>query len=132
MKVLIVEDNPIIQRMYGRTLSELGYTVVTADNGLVAIDIALKEIPNVILMDVMMPQMNGIEALKAIKADDRIKNIPVLMLSAYDDAELMQQALTAGAKRYLLKSTIDPSEAANAIQQVLTETAPTDLAPPVS
>ena len=117
MKILIVEDDPLIQRMYARALMRAGLQTSLIDNGAAALDTALQTQPDLVLMDVMMPDINGIEALKILKADNRTKSIPVIMLSANDDPELMQQALEAGASRYLAKSVVEPDQIVSAIQQ---------------
>lgn len=117
MKILIVEDDPLIQRMYARALMQAGLQTSLIDNGAAALDTALQTQPDLVLMDVMMPDINGIEALKILKADNRTKSIPVIMLSANDDPELMQEALEAGASRYLAKSVVEPDQIVSAIQQ---------------
>jgi CheY-like chemotaxis protein len=108
MKVLVIDDNPMIQRLYGRSLEAAGVTAVIGSDGSQAVTLATSELPDVILLDVMMPEMNGIEALKQLKTADETKHIPVIMLSANDDALVMQNALQNGAARYLVKSNIEP------------------------
>lgn len=115
-KVLIVEDNPFIQRMYGRAFQEAGLAVITANDGSTVVDTVIREQPNVILMDVMMPHKNGIETLKDLKSNDQTKNVPVIMVSAYEEPTLMQQALQLGAKQYILKSAVEPSALLKYIQ----------------
>jgi CheY-like chemotaxis protein len=119
MKVLIVEDNPVLQRLYGRALEMTGHTIVTANDGDIAITTAANENPDIILMDVMMPTMNGIEALRQIKANDATKAIPVIMLSANDDGVVMQKALQSGASRFLVKSNVEPSDIIGYIDQTV-------------
>lgn len=119
MNILIVEDDQLIQRMYARALTQAGLQTSLIDNGAAVLDTALQVQPDLILMDVMMPDINGIEALKILKADNRTKTIPVVMLSANDDPELMQQALEAGASRYLAKSVVEPDQIASVVQQSL-------------
>ena len=99
MKILLVDDDPLMQRMYGRALDEAGFACTTVNNGADALAAVAAELPDIILMDVMMPRLNGIEALQALKADERTRHIPVIMLSAYDNPNLMQLALDAGAAR---------------------------------
>lgn len=110
MKILVVEDDQLIQRMYGRSLAQAGYTVVFANNGPEALDVATHERPDTILMDVMMPGMDGIEVLKELKANPATAPVPVIMLSANDDPELMQHALETGAVKYLTKSDVEPKQ----------------------
>jgi CheY-like chemotaxis protein len=109
IKVLLVEDNPFIQRMYGRAFQEAGLTVLTASDGTTVVDLTLQEHPDIILMDVMMPNHNGLETLKDLKANEQTRNVPVIMISAYEEPSLMQESLQLGANRYLLKSAVEPS-----------------------
>lgn len=118
MKVLIVEDNPSVQRMYGKALEFAGFTVVVANDGNVALEMAQREKPDVILMDVMMPVMNGLDALKLLKADDQAKTIPVIMLSAFEDDNLVIEAMSIGASRYLVKSNNEPKQIIDVIKEV--------------
>ncbi len=120
MKILVVEDDPLIQRMYGRSLQQAGYTVAFANNGPEGLSAATSEHPDIILMDVMMPGMDGIEVLKELKGSQATAPIPVIMLSANDDPELMQHALELGAKRYLSKQTVEPSQIVQMVQQTTT------------
>ena len=112
MKILLVDDDPLMQRMYGRALDEAGFACTTVNNGADALAAVAAELPDIILMDVMMPRLNGIEALQALKADERTRHIPVIMLSAYDNPNLMQLALDAGAARYLTKNSLEPKQVA--------------------
>lgn len=119
MKVLIVEDNPIIQRLYGRAIEHEGHTVIAVPDGSLALAAATVEQPDIVLMDIMMPTMNGIDALIQLKSDKSTKHIPVAMLSAYDDPALMQKALQSGANRFLVKSNVEPQDIVPYIQQTI-------------
>jgi twitching motility two-component system response regulator PilH len=119
VKLLLVEDNEFVQRMYDRVFKVAQFDVTTAVDGAAAIQLAKATLPDIIIMDVMMPKLNGLEALKVIKADSTTKNIPVIMLSAHDDESLMMQALSLGANRYLLKSSLEPDMIVNIINGIL-------------
>lgn len=121
IKVLIVEDNPFMMRMYGRYFQSAGFAVVTANDGIEAVQTATEQRPQIILMDVMMPKQNGLDALKALKADAQTKDIPVVMLSAYEEDDLMQAALQAGANRYLLKGSLEPDAVVAIISEIVAE-----------
>jgi two-component system alkaline phosphatase synthesis response regulator PhoP len=84
-------------------LKSRGYEVCTAYDGLDAIDQARNEKPDVILLDVMMPMIDGFEVCKKLKADPQTANIPVIMLSAASHAESVQKGLNAGALDYMIK-----------------------------
>lgn len=120
-KLLLVEDNEFVQRMYGRAFKAANFDVTTATDGIMAVQMAQTTLPDIIIMDVMMPNMNGLDALKLIKNDDLTKNIPIIMLSAHDDESLMMQALNLGANRYLLKSSLEPEMIINIINGILTK-----------
>jgi len=118
MKVLIVEDNEIMQRLYDRALRLAGITFVGVGDGSLALEAALREHPEIIMMDVMMPKMNGLEALKILKANDQTKGIPVIMLSAYQEDKLLIDAMNSGADRYLVKSNLEPTQIVDIIKEV--------------
>ena len=121
MKVLLVDDTEMIVRMYTRALTEAGYEVVTAGDGQAAYDQARNATPDLILMDVMMPNRNGMEALGDLKDNEETKDIPVIMLSAHEDDQLLMQAMQMGAKRYLVKSRLDPDQVVSITREVLGE-----------
>ncbi len=121
MKVLVVEDDKIIQRMYSQVVQQAGHELLTAADGAEAQNAAESGHPDIIMMDVMMPHMNGIDALKTLKESEQTREIPVIMLSAYDDPELMQQALDAGAERYVTKSSMEPAQVIELLQRTYAE-----------
>ena len=102
-KILIAEDERDIRDLITFTLRFAGHEVVAATNGEEAYEKALKEIPDLILMDVRMPRMTGYEACKRIKAEESIKNIPVAFLSAKGQESEVQTGLEVGAVEYILK-----------------------------
>lgn len=102
-KILIAEDEPDIRDLVAFTLRFAGYEVVTASNGEDAVSLAPKEVPDLILMDVRMPRMTGYDACRLIKTEARLKDIPVVFLSAKGQESEIQTGLGAGAEEYLLK-----------------------------
>ena len=99
--VLVVDDNDVAQRLCRRVLEKAGYRVLIAEDGLQAVDIAMSERPNMILMDVAMPGIDGIEAMKRIKAE--IPNQPIVIASAHSMASDRDRFLAAGADDILSK-----------------------------
>jgi DNA-binding response OmpR family regulator/anti-sigma regulatory factor (Ser/Thr protein kinase) len=102
-KILVVddvEDNVTLLRL---NLEDDNYQVVTADNGLTAIDIARSELPDLILLDVMMPGISGIETCKRLKSIDEVSHIPVIMISAKDQQDDIIAGLDVGAQDYIAK-----------------------------
>jgi CheY-like chemotaxis protein len=102
-KILIAEDERDIRELVAFTLRFAGHEVVAVENGAEAVEAALVEMPQLILMDVRMPRMTGYEACQQIKADPRIQHIPVVFLSAKGQDSEIQAGLDAGAAEYLLK-----------------------------
>jgi len=118
--ILIVDDDPLISRMYQKKLSQDGYAVETAENGEAAINSVGKSMPDLILLDVMMPKMNGVETLKAIKSDPRIKDIKVIFLTNLGDKqEDIENAKKLGALEYLVKSQISLKDLSAKVNEIL-------------
>jgi len=102
-KILIAEDERDIRDLISFTLKFAGFEVVAVTNGAEAVDAALKEKPDLILLDGRMPVMTGLQACETMKADERTKDIPVVFLSAKGQEAEIQAGLNAGAVEYLLK-----------------------------
>lgn len=118
-KVLLVEDDPLIIRLYQKTLQLEGYEIEGADNGLSALEILPNFMPDIILLDIMMPTMNGVEFLHNMKADPTVANIPVIVLTNVSDSTVTMSAVDAGAALILIKSQTEPDGVVAAIQGVL-------------
>ncbi len=99
-KVLLVEDDEMLQDMMQQVLDSYDYVVVCASNGAEAVEMAAREQPDVILMDVGLPVLDGHEATRRIKADQATRRIPVIALTAHADKDDRQAALSAGADEY--------------------------------
>jgi CheY-like chemotaxis protein len=99
--VLVADDNDVAQRLCKRVLEKAGYTVLIAADGLQAVEVALSKRPAMILMDVAMPGIDGIEAMKRIKAE--IPNQPIVIASAHSMASDRERFLAAGADDILSK-----------------------------
>ena len=100
MKILYVEDNEDNIYMLSRRLKRKGFEVLIAENGQLGVELCLKEIPDLILMDLSLPVMDGWEAIKVIKNESSIKHIPIIALSAHAMDQHKQQALDAGANDF--------------------------------
>jgi CheY-like chemotaxis protein len=117
-KILIAEDERDIRDLITFTLGFAGFEVVAAANGEEAVNLARQEFPDLILMDVRMPRMTGYEACAIMKADAKLKDIPVIFLSAKGQDSEIQTGLQAGAADYLLKP-FAPDQLTERIQTVL-------------
>jgi len=109
IQILIVDDEPVNIKILTGMLSTEGYNILKADNGPEALKILGKVTPDIILLDVMMPEMDGFEVCRRIKAEKDMRLIPVLMVTALQDKIHRQQALEAGADDFLSKP-IDRTE----------------------
>lgn len=117
-KILCVEDNHDTQRMLTVLLTQAGYDVITADDGLQGIEKAKAWRPALILMDMMMPRMSGAEAIKELRKINSTRDIPILVLSAYQEQALINEALRAGADDFLIK-TVLPDDLTKVIDKYL-------------
>jgi DNA-binding response OmpR family regulator len=102
-KILIAEDEPDIRDLVAFTLRFAGHEVVTASNGEEAVQVAKKEAPDLIILDVRMPRMTGYDACRLIKNDPNLSAVPIVFLSAKGQESEIQDGMEAGAEEYLLK-----------------------------
>ena len=100
MKILYVEDNPDNVYMLTRRLKKKGFDIILAEDGKKGVEMALSESPDLILMDLNLPSMDGWEATKNIKADEKGKDIPIIALSAHAMEEHKKSAIDAGCDDY--------------------------------
>ena len=99
----MVDDEEAIVKILKLRLEHAGYSVTTANNGLKAIESVLENNPDLIVMDCMMPEMDGYEATKKLKANPKTKNIPIIMLTAKADKESRAHGLKVGVDDYIAK-----------------------------
>ena len=118
-KILIVEDDPLIMTLYEKIFILEGYDVVKAANGEEGLEIAKKVMPTLIVLDVMMPKMNGFDLLVRLKKDPQIQNIPVVMLTNLAGTQDAQKALSEGAVKYLIKSEFTPKQVVNLVKEII-------------
>lgn len=108
-KILLAEDEDTIARLVQFKLEKSGFEVTSVRNGREALEQLRENRPDLILLDVMMPEINGIEVLERIKRDDALKDVPVIMLSARGQKADIERCLSSGAVDYILKP-FAPSE----------------------
>jgi len=103
MKILVVDDDPTTRKLLSFYLKSKGYEAVTAENGLDAIEKLGMDPVNLIMSDINMPYMDGLEFVKNVRANSSWAHIPILMVSTEADADEQQRAYNAGANGYLVK-----------------------------
>lgn len=108
--LLIVEDDQSLSEILRDTFFKAGFQVTLAHNGEEGLNAALSQPPALILIDILMPQMDGITMLQKIRASEAGKNIPVIILTNLNDNETINKALESGAYDYLVKSDWNPSD----------------------
>lgn len=119
IKLLIVEDDVFLLNMYASKFELEGFDVVLAEDGEKGWKSALKELPDVILLDIMMPKMNGFEVLERLKSDDKVSRIPVILLTNLGQKDDIDKAMNLGAVDYLIKAHFRPSEVVAKIKKLL-------------
>lgn len=118
-KILIVEDDPLMSRMYQKIFTFEGHEVVLAYNGEEGLERAVKDKPTIILLDVMMPKMNGLQLLEKLKMDPTTKTIPVVMLTNLAGQQDAETAIAKGAVKYIIKSEYEPKQIVNMVKEIL-------------
>ena len=118
-KILIVEDDPLISRLYEKIFTFEKYEVSLAPDGQEGLDKARLEKPTLILLDIMMPKMNGLQVLERLKADPETKKIPVVILTNLAGEKDAETALTKGAVKYIVKSEHDPKQITDMVKEIL-------------
>jgi CheY-like chemotaxis protein len=118
VKILCVDDDVLIREMLGDILRFRGFTVVTASDGEAGLEAVAREHPDLILLDVMMPGIDGFEVCRRLKADPAHKQIPVIILTAMNDPKLNQRAFEAGAT-LALRKTADTANVLRTIEAAL-------------
>ena len=103
MRVLIVDDSPTEMHILSTLMEKLGHTVLTANNGEEGVVTAKKQQPDLVLMDVVMPGINGFQATRQLHRDDSTKNIPVIIVSTKDQATDKMWGQRQGARGYVTK-----------------------------
>lgn len=129
--ILIVEDDPLISRLYQKALAFENYEVVVANNGKEALLAVQNDRPTLILLDIMMPEMNGLEVLDTLKSQEETQSIPVVVLTNLAGDHDAEEALTKGAVKYIVKSEHNPKEVTDLVKQVLYGYTRNDLPPVV-
>lgn len=115
--ILVVEDDPLLLDLYQTKLRQEGYLVVTGTNGQEGFEAAIEHRPRLILLDILMPQVDGYAALKKLKADARTKKIPVVIFSNLSQSWEIEKGLKLGADDFVIKTSLTPAQLAEKVEE---------------
>ena len=120
--ILLVDDDPLLSKLYEKKLKSAGYNIKTASDGEAAISKVSEEKPDLIILDVMMPKMNGIEVLKKLRADEKTRNIQVIILTNQDSStEEMETLHKLGMHDCLIKSETSMTTLVDRVCKLITK-----------
>ena len=117
--ILLVEDDPFLIDIYTTKLEQDGFLVKVAKNGQEAFKLLKKKIPDLLILDVVLPQVDGWNVLSEIKENKKCKKIPVVILSNLGQRAEVEKGLKLGAEKYLIKAHYTPSEVVGEIKKIL-------------
>lgn len=118
-KIAIIEDDPVINQMYRMKFEADGFEVYMADDGKRGVEIVKSVQPDIILLDLQMPVMNGVEALTEIRSQDWGKNIPVLILTNLGEEEAPSEIKDLNITSYIVKAALTPKQVVARVKQAL-------------
>jgi DNA-binding response OmpR family regulator len=116
-KILIVEDEVPLRKALAEEFADAGYTVYEASDGLEGFDVALREKPGIILLDQLMPKMNGVTMLKQLRADAWGSAVPVIMATNMSTTDTINEAIDAGANDYFIKSEVSVADIIKLVEE---------------
>lgn len=119
MRILIVEDDEVLSDIYVTKLELEGYEAILAHEGYKGIELAIRKKPDLILLDIVLPKMNGFDILKMLKKKDKVQDIPVIFLSNLGQDFEVNKGLELGAVKYLVKSNHTPAQVVKIIKDTL-------------
>jgi DNA-binding response OmpR family regulator len=118
-KILVIEDEATLQKALNDVLSQEGYDVSSALDGVRGLELATEEKPDLILLDIILPRMDGFEVLRKLKSDENTSNIPVIILTNLSDINDIQKALDLGATTYLVKADFHLEDILKKVKETL-------------
>ncbi|MDP2637400.1 MAG: response regulator [bacterium] len=122
MKILLIEDDPLLIDIYSTKLKESGFEVEVAENGEKGLAMLEQSVPDLVLLDIVLPKQNGWEVLQSIRAKEELKGLKVVLLSNLGQKEEIEKGLSLGADRYLIKAHFTPTQVVEELQKLLKTT----------
>jgi len=118
-KILFVEDEPTLQKELNEILQQEGFKILSAFDGEEALTLSKSEMPDLILLDLILPKKDGFEVLKELKADEKMKDIPVIVLTNLEGLGDVEKAIELGATTYLIKANYKLEDVVRKIKDFL-------------
>src|SRR5574344_611269 len=118
-KILLVEDDKSLREIYGTRLLAEGYDIVSTGDGEEALAMAIKDRPQLIISDVMMPKISGFDMLDILRSTTETKDIKVIMMTALSSEDQRQRGVSLGADRYLVKSQVGIEDVVRTVHEIL-------------
>ena len=125
MKILLIDDDEALLTIFGTALKKDGFDVITASDGASGIEKTKSDTFDLILIDQILPDMRGNDIVKTLKATEKTKNTPLVILSNFGQNELISEAMNFGAADYILKYQIEPADLVTKVKSVLHDSKPT-------
>ncbi len=118
-KILIIEDDPYVRKFYERLFRNDEHDVILAESGVAGLELAEKMQPALILLDMVMPQMNGMEVLDKLKTNVLTKSLRVIMLTNIDDIAVIQEAQRKGVDGFMVKAYYEPEKLREHVESLI-------------
>lgn len=119
-RILLIEDDPFLSEIYVSKFEDSGFEIEIAKDGAAGLQKIKDSAPDLILLDIVMPNMDGFEVLRVVKGDPAAKDIPIVILSNLGEQENVQKGLALGAAVYIVKAHYTPTEVVARVKEILT------------
>lgn len=117
--IILIEDDPLLTKMYEAKFTSEGFRVLIAHNGQEGLELATSESADIVILDIMMPKLSGIDLLEKLRKSKKGKDIPVIILTNLTEKEEREKAIKLGVKEYLIKTNVTPGEIVEKIHKHL-------------
>lgn len=118
-KIILIEDEEALQKSLSKSLEMENFTVISAYDGKAGLEMALKENPDLILLDLILPQMDGFEVLKELKKSPKTKDVPIIILTNLEQSQSVEKTMEFGPLNYLVKANYNLDEIVSKIKELL-------------
>ncbi len=118
-KILVIEDDPFLSEMYLNKLTEAGFEAEVISDGKKGLSAIKEKCPDLALLDIVLPKMDGFEVLREVRADKKLKNIPIILLTNLGQKNEVEKGISLGADEYIVKAHFTPAAIVAKVKQIL-------------